>query len=365
VNDLSTVLILLACAAVIYVACEYFVNGIEWLGLRLGVNENAVGTVLAAFGTALPESVVTFVAVISGPSAADRQIGVGAALGGPLVLATVGYAVVGLSFLAFRARTDSVLLNGPEQRRLARDQAWFLGVFAVKVGLGFVAFRYKPWLGWAFLAAYALYTWREIRGDVHTGAVPTGDVHTGAVPTGAVPTGAETEAAALELEPLKLRPLAVNPPLHWILLQTLLALAVIFLGSELFVRQLGQVSLLLGLSPQLTALLLSPVATELPETLNAVIWLRQGKATLALGNISGSMLIQATVPSAFGLFFTPWLFDRALTVAAGVTFASVALMWWLLTRGRLSAAKLAWFASLYGVFVILVWGGLALARGVG
>jgi cation:H+ antiporter len=351
VSALSTVLILLACAAVIYVACEYFVNGIEWLGLRLGVNENAVGTVLAAFGTALPESVVTFVAVVSGPSVADRQIGVGAALGGPLVLATIGYAIVGLSFLAFRRASGTALLSGGEQRRLARDQAWFLGVFAVKVVLGFVAFRFKPWLGWAFLAAYARYTWREIRGDVHTG-----DVHTGAVP------GPDTPAAA-ELEPLKLRPSAANPPLPWILLQTLLALAVIWLGSEWFVRQLGQVSLLLGMTPQLTALLLSPVATELPEALNAIIWLRQGKATLALGNISGSMLIQATVPSAFGLFFTPWLFDRALSAAAVVTFVSIALMWWLLIRGRLSAAKLAWFASLYVVFAAMVFAGLVTARG--
>jgi len=307
--------------------------------------------------------------VVSGASAADAQIGVGAALGGPLVLATIGYAVVGLSFLAFRGGTGAALLSGDEQRRLARDQAWFLGVFAVKVALGFVAFRFKPWLGWAFLAAYALYTWREVTGAVHTGAVHTGAVHTGAVHTDAVPTGAVPTSAApaaespaipdgAELEPLKFRPRDANPRLHWILLQTLLALAVIFMGSEIFVRQLGQFSLMLGITPQLTSLLLSPVATELPETLNAIIWLRQGKARLALGNISGSMLIQATVPSAFGLFFTPWLFDRVLSVAAGVTFVSIALMWLVLVRRRLSAAKLAWFAGFYLIFAMLAlsWG---------
>jgi cation:H+ antiporter len=346
---MTTALILLACAAVIYLSCEYFVNGIEWLGLRLGVNKNAVGTVLAAFGTALPESVVTFVAVVSQTSPADAEIGIGAALGGPLVLATIGYAVVGLSFLAFRGGRGGALLSDREQSRLARDQAWFLALFTAKVALGYVTFRLKPWLGWLFLAAYALYTWREIAGDVHTGDVHTGDVPTGDVHTGDVHTGEPPGA----LEPLKVRPRDANPSLPWILLQTLLALAVIFVGSELFVRQLGELSLMLGITPQLTALLISPIATELPETLNAIIWLRQGKATLALGNISGSMLIQATVPSAFGLFFTPWLFDRALSVAAGVTFASIALMGWLLVRRRLSATKLAWFAALYLVFALL------------
>jgi cation:H+ antiporter len=84
-----TVLLLLGSAALIYVACEFFVNGVEWVGRKLGIAQNAVGTVLAAFGTALPESVVTFVAVVFGATPAAKDIGVGAALGGPLVLATI------------------------------------------------------------------------------------------------------------------------------------------------------------------------------------------------------------------------------------------------------------------------------------
>jgi cation:H+ antiporter len=79
----------------IYFACEYFVNGVEWFGRKLKLSATATGTVLAAFGTALPESAVTFVAVIFGKTPEARDIGVGAALGGPLVLATIAYAVVG------------------------------------------------------------------------------------------------------------------------------------------------------------------------------------------------------------------------------------------------------------------------------
>src|SRR5580704_19180242 len=76
---LSVVLLLIS-AAFIYGACEYFVNGVEWVGRKLGVSQNGVGTVLAAFGTALPESVVTFVAVVFGHDATTKNIGVGAAL---------------------------------------------------------------------------------------------------------------------------------------------------------------------------------------------------------------------------------------------------------------------------------------------
>src|SRR5579864_3577193 len=150
-----TIVLLLGSAIVIYLSCEFFVNSIEWVGRRLGVAQSVVGTVLAAFGTALPETVVTFVAVVFGRDAASRDIGVGAALGGPLVLATIAYPVVGLMLLLTKSQAprQPVPLDGI---RLSRDQGWFLVIFAFKIALGFVVFTLKPWLGWLFLAAYAL-----------------------------------------------------------------------------------------------------------------------------------------------------------------------------------------------------------------
>jgi cation:H+ antiporter len=83
------------------------------------------------------------------------------------------------------------------------------------------------------------------------------------------------------------------------------ALAAISIASHIFVNQLEAIGTIFHWPPHLVALFLSPVATELPETMNAVIWVRQGKERLALANISGAMMIQATVPSALGIIFTP------------------------------------------------------------
>ncbi len=315
-------------AGLVYWACEYFVNGIEWFGFKAGISQNAVGTVLAAFGTALPESVVTFVAVVFGHDAAARNIGMGAALGGPLVLATIAYPVVGLMLLI----TGSQSARAPielNRRRLSRDQASFLAIFACKITLGFVAFALKPWLGWLFLAAYALYTWVEVKLE-----------------------GDETEG---ELEPLRFQPRAPNPTWAFTIVQTVLSLGVIFSASHVFVAQLEIVGPWLGIPPSLVALLLSPVATELPETMNAIIWIRQGKHRLALSNISGSMMVQATVPTALGLFFTPWLFDGPLTIAAAVTAIVMAGLWVLLRRNGLTPRRLAFFAVAYGVFAVAAW----------
>ena len=349
------VVLLLACAAVIYLACEYFVNGVEWLGVRLQVGPIAVGTILAAVGTALPESVVTFVAVLFGSEEQGGDIGVGAALGGPLVVGTLAYGVVGAMLLLRRRRVRTgtaaaalvpgagaspvaddgdgataggdPALDGTDTRRLARDQTWFLAIFVVKVALGLVAFAIKPWLGVLFLLAYAVYFWREMRGD---GEAASGE----------------------ELEPLKLQPTRAVPATWAVVVQTVATLVVIFFASQLFVAQLEWAGPALGLPAVVVALLLSPVATELPEILNAVIWVRQGKTQLALANISGAMMIQATVPSALGIFFTPWLFDGPLIAAGVATMASVVYLLWLFRTGRVTSARLLIAAGFYGAFAV-------------
>jgi cation:H+ antiporter len=331
---------LIACAVAIYLSCEWFVNAVEWLGQRLNVGPMAVGTILAAFGTALPESVVTFVAVVFGTSGAQKDIGVGAAMGGPLALATVAYGVTGWMMLARRRarRKAAATVGGPaedttaaasqdvgDMRKLARDQRWFLAIFVVKVALGLVAFAIKPWLGLLFFAAYAVYFWREMRGGGGQGEGP-------------------------DLDPLLLQRRRATPATWAVVTQTLVTLAIIFAASQLFVRQLDAIGPMLGLPAAVTALLLSPIATELPEIMNAIIWVRQGKTKLALANISGAMMIQATVPSGLGLLFTPWRFDAALLIAGIVTMAAIVYLLILLRTERFNARTLSFAAVFYLAF---------------
>lgn len=337
------VLLLLGCAVVIYLACEWFVNSVEWLGVRMRMGTLAVGTILAAAGTALPESVVTLVAVTMRHGDAAKEIGVGAAMGGPLALATIAYGVTGFMLIRRKRALQGLFresLMAPEERdariapmdgadlsRLPRDQKWFLAIFVVKVGLGLVAFTFKPVLGLLFFAAYAAYFVREMRED------------------------AEAHSDA-DLEPLKLQPHAESPAGWAIAVQTLTTLAVIFVASQLFVAQLEWAGPAIGLAPSVTALLLSPIATELPEVMNAVIWVRQGKTSLALANISGAMMIQATIPSGLGILFTPWKFDHVLMLSGAITMAAIAYLLWLLARQRFTASRVAWAFAFYPIFAV-------------
>ena len=320
--------LLIGSAIAIYLSCELFVNGVEWVGRKLAVGQKATGSILAAFGTALPESVVTLVAVAFGGSLAVKQLGVGAALGGPLALATIAYATVGIVLLLGRRELPRTPEICSDFKVLARDQGWFLAIFICKIALGLIAFAWKPWLGILFLAAYGLYIRQEMAGG-----------------------GDEEEG---EMEPLTFARHAEVPGTGIAILQTTLALAVIFFASHLFVSQLEALGPALGLEPQLLALLLSPIATELPETMNAIIWVRQGKYRLALANISGAMMIQATIPTAFGLFWTPWILGASLLLAGGITALAIVVMFVAFRAGMVSRWLLAAMGFLYVVFAVLL-----------
>jgi cation:H+ antiporter len=159
-----------------------------------------------------------------------------------------------------------------------------------------------------------------------------------------------------EIEPLKIRPSATEPSLAWAGLQALLALIVIGFASYAFVAQLEAIGTALHWSPLLVALLLSPVATELPETMNALIWVRQGKDRLPLANTSGAMMIQATIPGALGIFFTPWPFDAPLLASGAITALAITFLWRLFRGGAVDARGLVAVSSLYGVFAMWVAG---------
>ena len=44
----------------------------------------------------------------------------------------------------------------------------------------------------------------------------------------------------------------------------------------------------------------------MPEKSNSVIWMRDNKDTLEMGNITGAMVFQSTIPVTLGILFTRW-----------------------------------------------------------
>jgi cation:H+ antiporter len=321
-----TGLLLAAAFALIIGGAILFTNAIEWSGNRLDLGEGAVGSLLAAVGTALPESLIPVVAVLSGGE--SEQVAIGAIVGAPFMLGTVAMLVVGASALAFRQRRGSGSEVTADDRPVRRDLGFFLPCFATGIGLGLIDSTSVHIAGAVgLLIAYGAYARRTVR---HSGKSEDVD----------------------ELTPLTFDPSKEDPPRNIaIVAQLSVGLLMIVGGAELFVEEVVTVAEALGISALVLSLVLAPLATELPEKLNSVLWMRRDKDTLAVGNITGAMAFQSTVPIALGLTVTDWNLD-VFAVAAGVAgLAGGALALWRLPKDRLGTPVVAAWGALFAGFV--------------
>ncbi|HEY4188987.1 MAG TPA: hypothetical protein VGM28_01080 [Candidatus Limnocylindrales bacterium] len=340
------ILILIIAFLVILLGAELFTNGIEWFGRKLNLAQGAVGSVLAAVGTALPETLIPIIAIVfGGGGEATHDVGVGAILGAPFMLSTLAMFVTGVGVIAFRGRraTDTRMVVDTEV--LVHDIRYFIIAYGLAIATAFL----PPSLDVirlvvAFLLI-GIYLW-YVKGHFDEDA--------------------EEEQEALA--PLRLHRIdraahredPVVPRLRIVNLQVILALACIVGGAWLFVGAVEDLATTLGVSELLLALVIAPLATELPEKFNSIIWVRQGKDTLAMGNITGAMVFQSAFPTFVALVFAgaAWHISEDSLLAflsAGMTFLAVAAifgpMW---RRGRLDGRSLLVGGLFYLVYLGLV-----------
>jgi cation:H+ antiporter len=146
-----------------------------------------------------------------------------------------------------------------------------------------------------------------------------------------------------------------DPPLALCIFQLALGLGLMVFGAHLFVEDLEKISHSLGVDALVLALILAPLATELPEKVNSFFWVREGKDALALGNISGAMVFQSTIPIGIGLIFTEWSLTGTaiLSICLGLVGGLLAYESLHLARRFKPPAIAAWL-TLYASFIIVV-----------
>jgi cation:H+ antiporter len=326
-------LLLLLSFAVILAGALLFTNAVEWLGHRLGLGEGAVGSLLAAVGTAMPETLIAIVALLDATAGAE-EVAIGAIVGAPFLLATLAMGLVGLfAFLYRERRAQGTELNA-HRPTLERDLIFFLCFFALALALSWgapAALRIP--VGIAAMLAYPLYIRRTLRG------------------AGTVQAEETLQPLIFERRPERRR----DPAPSLCAIQLLVGLGAMVGGAHLFVESLLHIAESLGVEAVVLALVLAPLATELPEKVNSFFWVRDGKDSLALGNVSGAMVFQSTIPVGIGLVFTDWQLstNAALSVALGLAGGLLAYEA-LHRRGRFELpAVVAWF-GLYAAFIAIV-----------
>jgi cation:H+ antiporter len=287
--------LLIVAFALLVIGAEYFTNAVEWLGRRLNLSDSATGSLLAAVGTAMPETLVPIVAIFFSSGESAHDVGIGGILGAPFMLSTLAMLVIAVALWSFRERRRTTHLHFN-----AETAASDLRFFLIAYSLAFVAALIPAHLmviRWAIAAAliplYFIYMRQLLRKSTQAGS---DDEELGPLQI----------IAHLPQHMLPFENWAANPGLRSILLQVVLALALIIGGAHLFVGAVQVVADYVGLAPIIVSLLITPVATELPEKLNSVLWIRRRKDTLAFGNMSGALVFQSAFPVTIGILFTEW-----------------------------------------------------------
>jgi cation:H+ antiporter len=319
---------------VILAGALLFTNAVEWIGHRLAIGEGAVGSLLAAVGTAMPETLIAIVALLGGAEGSE-DVAVGAIVGAPFLLATLAMGLVGLFAFVYRRRRSQGTALSAHIPTLDRDLVFFLVFFGLGLALGWGApAELRLPIGIAFFLAYAIYIRRTL---LQGGAIQ-----------------AEETLNPLIMERRAARRLD-NPSLAVAVVQFLVGLGAMVGGAHLFVEELLDVAEDIGVEPIILSLILAPLATELPEKVNSFFWVREGKDSLALGNITGAMVFQSTIPVGIGLIFTDWELGGNAAVSVALGLAGGVLAYWALRlRGRFELpAVVAWMA-LYAAFIAVV-----------
>ncbi len=327
-------LTLLFMLIVILIAAEVFTNALEHLGEKLKISEGVTGSLFAAVGTALPETLVPLLAIMAGTSNmnTNHEIGVGAILGAPLMLSTLSLSLLAFAVLKKRGAHGEF---HPERTGLLRDLNFFLAAFAFATLALFIPHNLtevRAAIGFTMVLIYFIYIMLTLRAS-----------------KALVQDGHATEAE----DPMFLCRIGLPNNMVVILVQLVLGLVLLVAGAKGFIHGVEEASALLGISALLLSLLIIPIATELPEKVNSILWIRKHKDTLAFGNITGAMVFQGTLLPAIGIMLTPW--EPRLEVLAGVVVTLIAASWlrWMAGRGHLKVWHVWVNGALYVTYLAI------------
>ena len=252
-------------------------------------SEGAVGSLLAAVGTALPETMIPVIAILA-PSAGSHDVGIGAILGAPFMLGTLAFFVAGLSVFIFRRSNKPMLIGA---KVMQRDLKFFLIVYSMAILASFLpSYSLKLVVVALLVGSYILYVVETLR-CTH---------------------GCDNHQE--ELPACHFWRRCTTPPMAVIIGQVVFALLIIIVGAHIFVGSVQEVALTVGIPVFVLALIIAPIATELPEKFNSIIWIRRRKDTLAMGNITGAMVFQSSMIPALGIAFTPWVLEPLALASA-------------------------------------------------
>lgn len=292
---------MLAGLVALVVGAEGFIRGAAALARHFGVPPIVVGLTVVAYGTSLPELVVSAVAAFEGSSA----IALGNVVGSNI--ANIGL-ILGLTAVISPPRVDGTLLKGELPWMAAAAVAIPLLLLDGSIG------RVEAVL---LLAAAVMFTVRTVRG--------------------AREASGDDERNATEREPLvdERAESVQRAALLKAVVFTVAGLGALLLGGRYFVNGASAVAVAFGISERLIGLTVVAVGTSLPELAASTVAAWRGFSSLAIGNVVGSNIFNVLFVLGGAGAIAPIAGDvRAQRIDLLLLVAFTALAVWVMRGAR-------------------------------
>lgn len=316
------------------VAAEILTNGFEHIGKQLRISEGVTGSLLAAVATALPESMIPIIAIL-GPDNSESKdaIGIGAIIGAPLMLSTLAIFLISIAAITKRGVRGTV---NPEYSGNKRDLLFFIGAYmfvALTLYIPSKSFHYV--IAGSLVLIYVFYVVATIKASKDLVSSGHG-------------TTAESPLLLSRVTSLPTNLLSTS-------VQLCIGMVFMIFAAKVFIHGVEELSYVINVPALLLSLLIVPIATELPEKINSIIWIRNGKDTLAFGNINGAMVFQGTLLPAFGMVFTSWLPDPIVIIAVSISLIASFWLLAIMRKGGVAVSFLFVNGILYiGYFIYII-----------
>jgi cation:H+ antiporter len=310
----SCLLIVLACL-ILFGGAELLVRGGASLALKLGLTPLLVGLTVVAFGTSMPELIVSLKAAMLG----QPDIAIGNVVGSNIFNIAV---ILGLSAVVFPVSTHLQVL---------RWDAPVLVAVTLLVPLTFLdgeVSRIEGVVLMLLAVAYTVWAVRMAKKDESLG-----------------------HEAHVDIPEIKNKGSVFAD-----LVKIAVGLGVLVLGSRLLVDHAVIIAKSLGVSEAIIGLTIIAAGTSMPELATSVVAAFRKQSDIALGNVLGSSLFNLLFvlggSASIHSVRTSGLQQIDLWMMIGVTVILFPMLW---TGKRLNRGEGLVLVACYGVYLALMW----------
>ncbi|MGC9226792.1 sodium:calcium antiporter [Caldivirga sp.] len=307
-----------------------FTNALEYIGGRSRIGESFVGAVISPIFTSTPELIVFAVALYLYGGESGQDIGIGTVMGEPFMISTVVFPLIFLFVFIgkFLGTRDDVVLE--VNKELIIPYLLFTALYPTILLPALISSVIVKWtVALLLILTYIIY----------------------------VKIMYSFQGLAIEdyEEPYLSLVVNIHGYRHALAFtQVVLALITLIIGSRLMVYAIDEAARLLSIDALSLTIVVVPLATVLPESITAVIWVLKNRDTMAVAALVGEKVLYSTIYPALGLLLTHWrLTLGALVSVIMVEVISIIIIYHIVRR-RLTPDVAILGLIGYVVYVMLV-----------